>query len=355
MARAARSCATASPACRRWAAPVGLSAAPMLRAKLERMLRYRHATLAADLAAHAGVTPQAVRRRRRHRHDRLRAGAVPHHRRPPGDPAGAAASRPGRLPLGSGPGHDRRVGACRGRRRHQPRGRQRRRRALDVGAEAGPDRQPGPLGGLLAQAIARATPRPPVLVSVSATGFYGDRGEEPLGDEAAPGAGFFPSLAQAWEGAADQAASAGVRVAHPRFGIVLSPAGGALHKLLPPFLAGVGGPVGERAPMVRAGPRSTTRSRCCTSRPTTRGCAAPSMRWPLPRRGTPTSRARWAACSSARRSCRCPQPRSSCSSARWRRPHCLPAPACCPELLQEYRFRHRHAQLEAALRHVLGR
>jgi uncharacterized protein (TIGR01777 family) len=98
---------------------------------------------------------------------------------------------------------------------------------------------------LLASTMAGMAVPPAVMVSVSGSGFYGDRGDEVLTEASGPGTGFFPMLAQAWEGAALAAANVGIRVAIPRFTLVLSPAGGALKKLLPPFLAGVGGPVGS--------------------------------------------------------------------------------------------------------------
>ena len=98
---------------------------------------------------------------------------------------------------------------------------------------------------LLAETMAGLSPRPRVLISVSAVGFYGDRGEEVLTEESGPGQGFLPQLAQEWEGAAQPARRAGIRVVHPRFGIVLSGDGGALEKMLPPFRLGVGGRLGS--------------------------------------------------------------------------------------------------------------
>jgi uncharacterized protein (TIGR01777 family) len=81
-------------------------------------------------------------------------------------------------------------------------------------------------------------------VSASAIGFYGDRGDERLDERSAPGSGFLPTVCQAWEGAAAAAAAAGIRVVHLRIGVVLSPKGGALAKMLPPFRFGLGGVVG---------------------------------------------------------------------------------------------------------------
>ncbi|HYD52307.1 MAG TPA: TIGR01777 family oxidoreductase [Gemmatimonadaceae bacterium] len=98
---------------------------------------------------------------------------------------------------------------------------------------------------LLARAIAAAPARPRVLVSGSAIGIYGDRGDELLDERSAPGDDFLSRLAVDWEAAAAPAADAGVRVVHPRTGIVLSPRGGALARMLPPFKLGVGGPTGS--------------------------------------------------------------------------------------------------------------
>jgi uncharacterized protein (TIGR01777 family) len=97
---------------------------------------------------------------------------------------------------------------------------------------------------LLAETIARMERRPRALVSMSASGYYGDRGDELLDESAPPGRGFLAEVAVRWEAAADGARAAGVRVVHPRLGVVLSARGGALAKLLPPFQAGLGGPTG---------------------------------------------------------------------------------------------------------------
>ncbi len=97
---------------------------------------------------------------------------------------------------------------------------------------------------LLSEALASLTAPPPVLVSGSAIGFYGDRGDEVLTEESPPGEGFLPEVCLAWEAATGLADSAGIRVAHVRTGIVLSPDGGALGKQLLPFKLGLGGPAG---------------------------------------------------------------------------------------------------------------
>ena len=97
---------------------------------------------------------------------------------------------------------------------------------------------------LLAEAIA-ALPSPPrTLVSASAIGFYGDRGDEPLDEQSPLGAGFLADVCREWEGATRPAVEKGIRVVNARFGFVLAKHGGGLAQMLPPFKAGLGGKVG---------------------------------------------------------------------------------------------------------------
>jgi uncharacterized protein (TIGR01777 family) len=98
---------------------------------------------------------------------------------------------------------------------------------------------------LLSDTLARLERPPQALVCASAIGYYGDRGDELLSEESPPGRGFLAEVCQAWEAAADAARHKGIRVVHLRFGVVLSPAGGALAKMLPPFRLGLGGPLGS--------------------------------------------------------------------------------------------------------------
>lgn len=100
---------------------------------------------------------------------------------------------------------------------------------------------------LLARTLARLPRKPAVLVSVSAIGIYGDAGDAELTETAPCADDFLGTTGQAWEAAADDARAAGIRVVHPRFGMVLSPAGGALGRLLLPARLGVAGPVGTGA------------------------------------------------------------------------------------------------------------
>jgi uncharacterized protein (TIGR01777 family) len=98
---------------------------------------------------------------------------------------------------------------------------------------------------LLSERLASLEQKPGVLVSASAIGVYGDRGDEVLTEDSPPGDGFLANLCLAWEQAADPARSAGVRVVHVCFGLVLSPLGGVLAKMLPPFKMGLGGVLGS--------------------------------------------------------------------------------------------------------------
>jgi len=88
------------------------------------------------------------------------------------------------------------------------------------------------------------TGQPRIFVAASATGYYGDRGDE-LTEESRPGSGFLAQVCEEWEAATNPAAEAGVRVVNPRIGVVLAKYGGALRAMLPAFRLGLGGPVGD--------------------------------------------------------------------------------------------------------------
>jgi uncharacterized protein (TIGR01777 family) len=98
---------------------------------------------------------------------------------------------------------------------------------------------------LLCETLARLRQPPRVLVSASAIGFYGNRGDEVLTETSTAGDGFLPDVCREWEAATKAAEEAGIRVVHLRFGIVLSPKGGALAKMLTPFRLGLGGRIGN--------------------------------------------------------------------------------------------------------------
>ena len=97
----------------------------------------------------------------------------------------------------------------------------------------------------LSESLARLARRPKALVSASAIGFYGDRGAEALNEDSPPGNDFLAQVCREWEKATAPAAKAGIRVVNLRFGVVLSPAGGALRKMLLPFRMGAGGRIGS--------------------------------------------------------------------------------------------------------------
>lgn len=97
----------------------------------------------------------------------------------------------------------------------------------------------------LAERLARMERPPRVLACASAIGFYGDRGAEELDEGSASGSGFLPDVCRDWEAAAGPARERGIRVVHLRFGIVLTPRGGALKRMLAPFRMGLGGRMGS--------------------------------------------------------------------------------------------------------------
>lgn len=108
----------------------------------------------------------------------------------------------------------------------------------------------------LVEGLRAAEPRPAVLVSSSAVGYYGPHGDEPLPEDTPPGDDFLARVCVAWEREAQAAEALGVRVVRVRTGVVLDKSGGALGKMLPFFKAGIGGPVAggrQLMPWVHAG------------------------------------------------------------------------------------------------------
>ena len=98
---------------------------------------------------------------------------------------------------------------------------------------------------LLAETLGRLKRPPRVLVAVSGVGYYGNQGDAPLTEESPPGSGFLAEVCREWEAAADPARAAGIRVVHPRLGVVLAGQGGALPRMALPFRLGVGGVIGS--------------------------------------------------------------------------------------------------------------
>ena len=103
----------------------------------------------------------------------------------------------------------------------------------------------GPATERVCRALANLTPRPNVLVCASAIGFYGNRGDERLFEQSAPGTGLLADVTRAWEAATRPASDAGIRVINLRIGMVLDPSGGALGRMLLPFRLGRGGRLGN--------------------------------------------------------------------------------------------------------------
>jgi uncharacterized protein len=97
----------------------------------------------------------------------------------------------------------------------------------------------------LAQALAQAKSRPRVFICSSAIGYYGSRGDEVLNEASVPGNDFLALVCRDWEAATKPTIDAGIRTAQIRTGVVLSPIGGALPKMLPPFKLGLGGRIGD--------------------------------------------------------------------------------------------------------------
>jgi uncharacterized protein (TIGR01777 family) len=98
---------------------------------------------------------------------------------------------------------------------------------------------------LLCQTLGGLASKPSTLISASAIGYYGDRGDEPIDEASSPGDGFLADVCQQWEAATQPARDADIRVVNLRIGVVLTPKGGALAKILMPFRLGVGGPLGS--------------------------------------------------------------------------------------------------------------
>ena len=97
----------------------------------------------------------------------------------------------------------------------------------------------------LAETLAKLDRRPRALICASATGYYGNRGDELVDEDSSPGTGFLADVSQAWEQATEPARQAGIRVVNVRFGVILSAHGGALRKMLLPFRLGLGGRIGS--------------------------------------------------------------------------------------------------------------
>ncbi len=230
--------------------PIGAAAKLWLvRRRVERLLAYRHALLAADLAAHARFAGRPPFRIAITGASGLIGRALspflttgghtvyPVVRRAPREGEIGWDPAAGRLDAAALEGCDAVVHLA-GENVGGGRWTAARRRRIRESRQRGT--------ALLAGTIATLQRPPRVLVSAAAIGIYGTRGDEQLSESSAlaPPGHFLADVCREWEAATEPARRAGVRVALPRFGAVLSPAGGALRKMLPFFRAGLGGPVG---------------------------------------------------------------------------------------------------------------
>lgn len=335
--------------------PLGELGEPLVRRRLRRVLAYRHAVTAADLDLHArtataprltvaitgasgliGGTVRAMLTTGGHR-------VIPLVRRPaaPGeiswDP-GRGQLDPGALAGIDAVIHLAGENIAGGRWTEAQRG-----RILSSRIDG---------TGLIARAMAAASPRPRILLSASAVGFYGDRGDRELDETAAPGTGFLSEVTRAWEHAAQPAQDAGIRTVFPRMGVVLSPAGGALARLLPLFQLGLGGPVGA--------------GRQYLSWISADDCASALIAMLASDASGPVNLVAGAVTSSAF---------AEALGGVLHRPACLPVPApalrlvfgqmaeetllastrCVPRRLVESGYSFRHPDLVTAFRHLLGR
>jgi uncharacterized protein len=235
-------------------APASIIAEPLIRHRLERTLGYRHALLRDDLEAHArfgqsgrlrvavsgasGLLGRAlIPFLTTGGHEVLRFVRGRHApRQSPGEVHWDLKS--GRIETGKLEGLDAVVHLA----------------GENIGARWTKDRKRrirdsrGLGTRFLCEALARLHHRPKVLVTASAVGIYGNRGDEILTEGSATLAAppdFLVEVGREWEAATEPARAAGIRVVMTRFGVMLSPAGGVLAKMLPPFRAGLGGPFGN--------------------------------------------------------------------------------------------------------------
>jgi uncharacterized protein (TIGR01777 family) len=210
---------------------------------------------------------------------------------------------------------------------------------------------------LISERLAQLPQSPPVLVSASAIGIYGSRGDQVLTEVSPPGdpsRDFLAAVALEWEAAAEPARVAGIRVVHPRFGLVLSPNGGALKKMLPPFRLGLGGPIGSGSQWISwisiedavgvilhalfteslQGPVNSTAPEPVTNREFTRTLGRVLRRpvlFPVP---IPVLRLVLGEMADST---------------------LLASTRAVPSRLLEFEYRFRHPDLESALRHMLGK
>ena len=195
----------------------------------------------------------------------------------------------------------------------------------------------------------------PLLVCASGVHCYGDRGDEVLTEDSAPGSGFLAGVVRDWEAAADPAREGGARVVHLRTGVVQDPEGGALAVQLPLFKLGLGGRAGsgrQWIPWIHV----DDVDRRLPARPRQPDPERPRERHlPQPRHGMPSTPRPSPPCCTARRSSRSPRSRPSWSSASSRTPCSSTACASLPSALEADGYTFRFTALGPALRDLLDR
>jgi uncharacterized protein (TIGR01777 family) len=205
---------------------------------------------------------------------------------------------------------------------------------------------------VLAEAMARAQ-GPKVLVSASAIGYYGDRGDQMLTEQSGPGLGFLPDVVVAWEMATEPAEAAGIRVVRIRIGLPLTARGGLLGKVLLPFRMGLGGRMGSgRQWMSWIGSMDLIDVfHLALSRDSIRG--AVNAVGPEPVRNSEFARELGRL---LKRPAKLPLPAFALKAAfgQMARETILASARVIPEVLQGASFRFRHATLGEALSHELG-
>lgn len=209
---------------------------PMVRSKLESMFAYRHATTAADIAAHRAAPLETSRIAVTGSGGLVGSALVPFLTTGGHDVARVGRASGWDFDLAALDEADAVVhlaGESIAAGRWTKAKKDRIHRSRVEGTRA------------VAERLAASENRPRVLVCASAIGYYGDRGDDVLDESAAQGMGFLADVCRDWEAAAEPARAAGIRVVHLRFGVILSPAGGALAKMLTPFRLGMGGRLGS--------------------------------------------------------------------------------------------------------------
>ncbi|MGE0191485.1 MAG: TIGR01777 family oxidoreductase [Planctomycetota bacterium] len=323
---------------------------------LERAFRWRHATTAADLARHGATSLAPLRILVSGSHGLVGSSLVPFLRAGGHDVIRLVRGTPGADERAWDPAADRldpsvfegidAVVHLAGESIASGRWNEARKRRIRESREHGTR--------LVAEAMARA-PRPPkALVVASAIGLYGSRGDELLDEASTAGSDFLADVVTAWEGAAAPAREVGIRTVHLRFGVILDPRGGALAKMLPAFRLGAGGRVGSGAQWMGWVAHEDVLGGILHA------LATPSLSGPVVMASPEPVRQKDFAKTLGRvlgRPSFMPLPAFAARLAFGEMADALllASQRPVPKRLLESGFRFRHAHLETALRHMLGR